>query len=241
MALRGLVAMAVFGLSLLPAAAAGPQPAAKIPVLLDTDIGDDLDDALALALVLASLELDLRGVTTVAGDAHTRALIVCRLLHAVGRGDVPVASGSPPRDSPDFGGQMQYGLRPAFRKRPERDGAVEFLYKQLKARPGELTLLAIGPLTNVAELLTTHPDCKPWGKRIGLMGGAVRVGYEGKPPAAAEWNVKSDVKAARAVFAAGVPLVVAPLDATADLRLEGAGLRRLLTTRTPLTDQLHSL
>src|SRR5688572_9567785 len=97
------------------APAAGRCPAAeeklkRVPVLIDTDIGSDIDDALALALVIQSPELDLRGVTTVSGDAYTRALIVCRLLHAVGRGDVPVASGTPPREVPDASGQMQYGL-----------------------------------------------------------------------------------------------------------------------------------
>jgi purine nucleosidase len=223
-----------------PAAAQKP-PVAKVPILLDTDIGDDIDDAFALALALASPEIDLRGVTTVSGDAHTRALIVCRLLHAVGRTDVPVASGAPARAVPDFSGQMQYGLRPSFRKRPERDAAVEFLYKQLKARPGELTLVPVGPLTNVAELLHKHPDCKPWIKRIVLMGGGVRVGYNLKPPPIPEWNIKSDVKAAQAVFASGVPLVVAPLDATANVRLEGPQRRRLWSAGTPLTNQLHAL
>ena len=58
---------------------------ARVPVLIDTDIGDDIDDALALALALSSPELDVRGVTTVHGDAHSRALLVCRFLHAVGR------------------------------------------------------------------------------------------------------------------------------------------------------------
>jgi inosine-uridine nucleoside N-ribohydrolase len=224
----------------VPADAQEP-PAAKVPILLDTDIGDDIDDAFALALALASPEIDLRGVTTVSGDAHTRALIVCRLLHAVGRDDVPVASGAPARSVPDSRGQMQYGLRPSFRKRPERDTAVEFLYKQLKARPGELTLVPVGPLTNIAELLRKHPDCKPWIKRIVLMGGAVRVGYNLKPPPIPEWNIKSDVKAAQTVFASGVPLVVAPLDATANLRLEEEQRRRLWGAGTPLTNQVHAL
>src|SRR5262249_9707919 len=201
MALSKLLAAGAALLFLLgtpPAASAQAPPVPKVPILLDTDIGDDIDDALALALALASPEIDLCGVTTVSGDAHTRALIVCRLLHAVGRGDVPVASGAPDRPVPDFSGQMQYGLRPSFRKRPERDTAVEFLYKQLKARPGELTLVPVGPLTNVAELLRKHPDCKPWIKRIVLMGGGVRVGYNLKPPPVPEWNIKSDVKAAQA-------------------------------------------
>src|SRR5437899_5386280 len=95
---------------------ASQSPSQKHLVLLDTDIGDDIDDAFALALALRSPELDLRGVTTVHGDAHTRALIVCRLLHAIGRDDIPVAAGTPPREPPEFRGQFQYGLRPCFRK-----------------------------------------------------------------------------------------------------------------------------
>src|SRR5947209_7540687 len=96
----------------LPALGPGAEPAprGKVPVLLDTDIGDDIDDAFALALALASPEIDLRGVTTVAGDAYTRALLVCRLLHEVGRDDVPVASGAPPRDPPSSAKMFQYGL-----------------------------------------------------------------------------------------------------------------------------------
>ncbi len=216
-----------------------PQERVKVPVLFDTDVGGDIDDALALALVLSSPELDLRGVTTVDGDAHTRALIVCRLLHAVGRGDVPVASGKPPQEPPDYRGQLQYGLRPCFRKRPVKESAVEFLYNQLKANKGELTLLAVGPLTNVAELFTKHPDCKPWVKRVVVMGGALRVGYEGKPPAVPEWNIKSDVEAAKKVFAAGVPLVVAPLDATVQLKLDEP--RRVIHQNEGLNRQLKAL
>jgi purine nucleosidase len=214
---------------------------AKLPVLLDTDIGGDVDDALALALALSHPRLDLRGVTTVHGDSHTRALIVCRLLHAVGRDDIPVASGGRERASPDYEGQMQYGLRPCFRKRPVKEPAAEFLYKQLKAHPGELTLLAVGPLTNVAELFTCHPDCKPWVRRVVVMGGALRVGYKGKPPAEPEWNVKSDVKAAKAVFASGVPLLVVPLDSTVDLKLGARQLKAIFHHRSLLTDQLEAL
>ena len=102
----------------LAGASERPTPA-RVPVILDTDIGDDIDDAFALALLLQSPELDVRGVTTVFGDAHTRALIVCRLLHELGRKDIPVASGQPARARPKYGGQMQYGLRPCFRLRPQ--------------------------------------------------------------------------------------------------------------------------
>jgi purine nucleosidase len=217
------------------------QSTNKIPIIIDTDIGDDIDDALALALALSSPELDIRGITTGTGDAHTRALMVCRLLHAVGRDDIAVAAAGKSREKPDYNGQLQYGLRPSFRKRPERASAVEFLYQQLKARPGELTIVALGPLTNLAELLTQHADAKPWIKRIVFMGGALRVGYESKPPVEAEWNICSDIKAARTVFASGIPLVVAPLDATADLKLPEPLTKRIVQTATPLCNQLHAL
>jgi inosine-uridine nucleoside N-ribohydrolase len=216
------------------------RAAEKVPVLVDTDIGDDIDDAFALGLILASPELDLRGITTVQGDAHTRALIACRLLHAVGRKDVPVAAGRERRDNPELRGQMQYGLRPVYRG-PVRESAVEFLYRQLKVHKNELTLLAIGPLTNIAALIDKHPDCKPWIKRLVLMGGAVKVGYNGKPPVEAEYNVKTDIKAAQTVFRAGVPLLLVPLDATANIKVDDAALRKLFAAATPLTNQLRAL
>jgi inosine-uridine nucleoside N-ribohydrolase len=218
--------------------AAGPP---RIPILLDTDVGDDIDDALALALVLSSPELELRGLTTVFGDAHTRALLLCRLLHAIGRDNIPVASGQPSRDPPHYRGQLQYGLRPCFRKRPVKENAVEFLYAKLKAEPGKLTLVAIGPLTNIADLLSRHSDCKPWIKRLVLMGGSVRIGYKSKPPAEVEWNIKCDIPAARAVLRSGVPLVIAPLDATANLQLQGTQREAVFRAGSPLSNELRAL
>jgi inosine-uridine nucleoside N-ribohydrolase len=229
-------------LAAVPARAAGP---AKVPILLDTDLGSDIDDAFALALVLASPELDLRGVTTVGTDAEDRAWMVCRLLTAVGRRQIPVAWGRAPQPKEDIEGQIQYRRHPAVifnrTSRPIKAAATEFLYSRLKAEPGKLTVVALGPLTNIARLLAEHPDCKPWIKRIVLMGGSVRAGYEGKPGPVAEWNIKSDIPAARAVFTSGIPLVVAPLDATVPLKLEGPQRRRLFGACTPLTFQLHAL
>jgi inosine-uridine nucleoside N-ribohydrolase len=224
---------------------AGAATADKVPILLDTDIGSDLDDAFALALALASPEVELVGVTTCGAGAEDRAWMVCRFLTAVGRRDVPVAWGRDPQPGSAVAGQIQYRRHPAviFNRtaKPVKESAVELLYARLRSRPGELTVVALGPLTNVARLLAEHPDCKPWIKRIVLMGGSLRAGYEGKPPAEAEWNVKTDVAAARAVFASGVPLVVAPLDATATLRLEEPLRRRLFAACTPLSFQVQAL
>lgn len=216
-----------------------PAPA-RTPVIVDTDIGDDIDDALALALVLKSPELEVRGITTVHGDAATRATLVCRMLHLIGRAEIPVAIGKS-SPNPNRAGQMQYAMRPSFRKRPVKENAIEFMYAQLKANPGEITILTLGPLTNLAELIDKHPDCKKWIKRVVAMAGALEVGYNGKPPAEPEWNVKQDIKAAQAVFASDLPLVVVPLDATHDLKLEGKALSRVLQLGELLNNQLHAL
>jgi inosine-uridine nucleoside N-ribohydrolase len=243
--LRPLSGAALLAIVLCAAAPVSAAAQARVPILLDTDIGSDIDDAFALALALASPELDLRGVTTVSSDAQTRAWIVCRFLTAVGRREVPVAWGRDPQPASPIDGQIQYRRHPAVifnrTSRPVKESAVDFLYARLKADPGKLTIVAIGPLTNVARLLTEHPDCKPWIKRIVLMGGAVRVGYKGTPPPEPEWNIKSDVAAARTVFTAGLPLVVAPLDATTTLKLTAPLRRQLFKACTPLTLQLQAL
>jgi len=214
--------------------------AERLPVILDTDIGTDIDDAFALALALASPEIELRGVTTVSADAYTRALIACRLLHAAGRGDVPVAAGRPRRPEPENKGQFRYGIEGDFPNSPVTEPAAEFLYRKLQAEPGKITLVTIGDLTNVGRLLTEHPEAKPWIRRIVVMGGAVRVGYNGKPPAVWEWNIRSDIRAARVVFSSGVPLLVAPLDATM-VRLEEPLRGRIFAAGTRLGNELQAL
>jgi purine nucleosidase len=234
-----------FALQLSPERSTFAAANERIPIIVDTDIGSYIDDPFALALVLASPELDLRGVTTVGGDTESRAWMVCRLLSAVGRSDVPVAWGRAPQPEAAIGEQSQYRRHPAViysrTARPVKETAVELMYNQLKAGPGKITLLALGPLTNVAQLLETHPDCKPWIKRIVLMGGAVRVGYAGKPPAEAEWNIRLDIKAAKTVFNSGVPLVVVPLDATVGVKLDQTRRDKIFKSATPLTYQLQAL
>ena len=234
------------GLLLAPTLGATAEPSPdKIPIILDTDIGTDIDDAFALALALASPEIDLQGVTTVGSDAETRAWMVCRLLTAVGRREVPVAWGRDPQAKSPIEGQYQYRHHPApiFNRtsKPVKESAVEFLYARLKAQPGKLTLVPIGPLTNIARLLTEHPDSKPLIKRIVLMGGSVNVGYDGKKGPAVEWNIKCDIPAAQAVFGSGIPLVVAPLDATGTVYLDEPLRRQLFAACTPLTFQVQSL
>ena len=217
----------------------------KIPILFDCDIGEDIDDTFALAAILASPELDVRGITTVGEDSYKRAQIVCRFVTAVGRPEIPVAAGLPVKTTKPLPyWQVQYGNHASvyFRDpKPAKMPAPEFLSKHLKDHPGELTLLAVGPLTNIAALLTKYPECKPMIKRIVLMGGSVRRGYNDGSQPQAEYNIAQDAKAAQVVFRSGVPLVVAPLDATAMLKLDAKRQKRLFDAGSILTLSLQAL
>jgi len=220
----------LFAVLLLSAHAALP-----IPVLLDTDIGTDIDDAYALAQVIRSPELELLGVTTVAGDAVARARLAAKMLALGGRPEVPVYAG--------ISGPVQY-IKPAdwaagfTSPMLHESGGVEFLRKQINARPGELTLIAVGEMTNVAALLESEPGIGKKIKAIALMGGSVRRGYAPGSKPEPEWNLKSNIKAAQVVFSSGVPLLVAPLDSTSDLKLTHAWLVRIFSQGTPLNDSL---
>jgi purine nucleosidase len=225
--------------------AAGPEAREKVPIILDCDIGTDIDDAFALALAVLSPELELRGVTTVSGDTMARGKMCCRLLVAADRKDVPVAAGAvdkPPQ--PLRGSQAQYALHPLTvyggAKMLKQD-AVELMYQKLKADPGKITLVAVGPMTNIARLLTEHPDCKPWIKRIVITGGSLRIGYNEKPPAVVDFNLGADPKASQVLFSAGVPLTVAPLDATAMLKLDRDMLERIFAAGSPVSYQVQAL
>jgi inosine-uridine nucleoside N-ribohydrolase len=230
-------------ISIVAGAAAADDTPKRVPILLDTDIGSYVDDAFALGLALASPNVELVGVTTVGEAAEDRAWIVCRFLTHLDRQDIPVAfgRGEQPKGSLDW--QIQYRRHPAVvwdrTAKPLKQTAVELMYEKMKARPGEITIVAIGPLTNVAQLLKEHPDIEP--KQIVFLGGSINAGYDGKPPAVAEWNVKQDVAAARFVFRSDKRVVVVPLDATAGLALSESHRQRLFGAGTPLAAQLCSL
>jgi inosine-uridine nucleoside N-ribohydrolase len=232
----------VFGFVLMNKAGA----VEKIPVLLDTDIGSAIDDAFALALVMASPELELRGVTTCGRQAEDRAWMVCRFLTHLERPDIPVAFGRAPQ--PDYGidWQIQYRRHPAVvwnrTIKPAKESAVELMYRTLKAAPRKVTIIALGPLTNIARLLEKYPDdAKHLIRGIVIMGGSIKVGYNGKGPAVAEWNIKSDIKAARKIFTSGLLNYIVPLDATANLQLDAKRCAKFFAAHTPMTFQLQAL
>ena len=208
------------------------------PIVLDTDIGSDIDDAFALALVLDSPELDLRAVTTVSGDTQARARIAAKMLWQAGRKDVPVAAGEP-------GGKLDISqarwadgfTSPSLRT----EKAVDLMKQEIDRGDGKTVLVAIGPLTNVAALLQHYPDEKKKIKQIVLMGGSIARGYYPDSGPTAEYNIAADIPASRLVFASGIPILMAPLDVTARLQLDAPNLQRLFANSTPLISALHQL
>ncbi len=209
-------------------------------LVIDTDIGDDWDDIFTLVTALRSPEVELLGVTTVAGDVALRARLARRVLALTGRDDVPVAIGAPtPVSVPFTHRRWAEAAPPLLGDEPQ---AAPFLLRTFAAHPGEVTLLAIGPLSNIAAALAN--DAAGFAKvgRVVLMGGSVRRGYGDLPWRAPrgpspEHNIVSDIAAATAVFASGVPLVVAPLDATM-VALDELKRAQIFTRSTPLTDAL---
>ena len=233
--IRGVLLAVV--LALVAATAASAQ---RLPVLLDTDIGTDIDDAYALALILRSPELELLGVTTVAGDAVARARLAAKMLAVEGgaAARIPVYAGTTTATQHINQAAWAAGFSsPAL----HTDGGVAFLRQQIEARPGAITIIAVGELTNVAALLTSSPGIAGKIKQIALMGGAIRRGAQPGSPPQPEWNIKSNAAAARTVFTSGVPLIVAALDATADLKLTPERRVRIFARGSPLTDALAAL
>jgi len=222
------------------AVAQAPQPQL---VIIDTDIGDDIDDAFALGLALPSPELKILGITSAWGDTKLRARLLDRLLCETGRTDIPVAAGIE-KHGP---GQATFSQARCAERQPDKPHApaVDFILDQIKRHPDEITLIGIAPLTNLGAAIERDPATFKKLKRIVIMGGSVRRGYDdlGYLPdhgPDAEYNIAMDPPAAKAVFESGVPLYVMPVDST-QIPL-GEWPRSLLFTRsTNLTDALALL
>ena len=210
------------------------------PVIFDTDIGTDIDDAYALIALIRRPDLELLGVTTVSSDAVARARLAAKLLSVAGGkwAGIPVYAGI--STATQYMKQVEWAdgfTSPSLHD----DGGIEFMRQQINARPGEITLIAVGELTNIAALLDSQPGIGKKIRAISLMGGAVHRGYApGSKPEPA-WNIKSNAAAARTVFTSGVPLLVAPLDSTADLKLTPEMRVQLFSRGIPITDALAAL
>ncbi len=169
-------------------------------LLLDTDIGSDIDDALALAYLLAQKRCRLLGITTVTGEPGKRAALASVLCRVAGR-DIPIHAGSP---VPLLVGQRQPVAQQAealarWTHQPSWPAAtaVEFLRQEIRRHPGQVTMLCIGPLTNIGLLFTVDPEIPSLLKALVLMCGSFTPA--GQKARAVEWNAQVDPHAAAIV------------------------------------------
>ena len=196
-----------------------------IPILLDTDIGSDIDDAVALAYLLRQPRCELLGITTVSGEPEKRAMLADAVCRAGGNFDVPVHVGAehawlvPPKqpNAPQAEALTDRWPHRAFAK---DNTAIDFLRQTIRARPGEITLLAIGPFTNIALLFAIDPEIPALLKHLMLMGGWFTSPQR-------EWNILCDPHSAAKVFASPVPeLTAVGIDVTGRCRLPAGECRR---------------
>ncbi len=210
-------------------------------ILIDTDPG--IDDSLAILLALASPELSLEGLSVVHGNcsleqAVTNGLSILELAHA---GHIPLARGcqlplvQPSLLAPETHGNtgLGYAQLPVPGMRPVRQHGCDFLIEKILSSPGEITLVAIGPLTNLALAIRQEPRIVGALKELIIMGGAIR--HEGNTTALAEFNTYVDPHAAHILYHAGIPTTLVPLDATYECILTPGDVQRLHHIDSPIT------
>jgi len=245
-------------LCLVLVGAAHAQPA-QHKIIFDTDFGmAPQDDCYALMLALHSPELEILGVTTVAGNFSSQqgTADVLRLLEIAGRPEIRVYRGAnmplmhekseyattqhgswwsdaPP--TPPYGGFAT--------KQAEATGAAQFIVDTVEAHPGEVTLMAIGPLTNVAMALRQAPGLAEKVKQIYIMGGAVAALPDGAGNVTpnAEFNFWVDPEAAKVVLRSGVPIVLSPLNVSRKSDMAREWYEKLVAADTPLTRMIRDL
>jgi len=219
----------------------GPaQGTEKIKIIFDTDIAGDIDDAFALALVLTSPEFEVLGITIADGPTDKRAAVCCRMLYNCGQEHIPVAVGRQTRKGSGLPPQLLWGSN--FDKlKPVQQPAADFMIEMLRNYPDQVTIISVGPVTNLADVIEKDPEAWNMVKEVYSMFGSFYMGYNEGPVPDAEWNVRADVKSAMKFMTSGVPITLAGLDVTTMIKFGHERRHRLLMRSSPLTDALCGL
>ena len=212
-------------------------------IILDTDIGSDIDDAICLAYLLAKPECELLGITTVSGEAHNRAMIASTICKAAGK-HIPIFPGAEepliiPQKQPVA---RQAKILPSWEhenKFPQGE-AIEFMRQTIRKNPGEITLVAIGPLTNIALLFKTDPEIPRLIKSLVIMGGV----FIDLAPYPTEWNIRCDPHAAAMVYRANANIHKSiGLDVTLKVKMPVSEVQSRFKAKTlaPVVDIIKTL
>ena len=219
-----------------------PIPAAEVtpvPVIFDTDIGAGIDDTWALAMILCSPQLDLKLIVTAYDNTVNKAKIAARFLERVGRMDIPIGIGIKLNDNSSL--QDEWVKNYDLKRYPgaiHEDG-VAAMINTIRASNGPITLIAVGPYTNIHEALRRAPDITQK-VRVVTMSGSLNRGYDGTYSPDAEYNIRADIPAAKALYSAGWDLTIAPLDTAGLVSIKGMAYQRLLKEEKellPLTER----
>jgi len=206
----------------------------KTPVILASDIGDDIDDTWALGLLLRSPELDVKLVVSDDGKPLYRSKILAKFLEAAKRTDIPVGVGRETAKKGE-GGQSAWVRNYNLNRYPGKvyaDG-VQALVDTIMDSREPVTVIAIGPLPTVAAALEREPRIAEKARFVG-MHGSVRVGYGGSKTPSAEYNVKQDVPACQKVFLAPWEMTITPLDTCGVIDLQGERYQRVRQSKDPI-------
>ena len=209
----------------------------KIPVIFDTDIGDDIDDTWALILLLQSPEFDIKLVTTAVNNTPAKAKIVAKILQIAGRTDIPVGIGiQQNKNSHRQRAWVKDYKLSSYPGTVYRDG-VKAVIDTIMNSPKPITVVAVGPLPNIAAALQREPRIANKAKFVG-MHGSIRRGYGGSSKVSAEYNVRAFAKEARKVFTAAWDVTITPLDTCGIVHLKGQKYQKVLKANTPLAKAL---
>ncbi len=206
----------------------------KIPVIYDSDIGDDIDDTWALGFLLKSPEFDVKLVVGDQGKSDYRAKLFCKFLERAGRTDIPVGVGlNVNAQGVDHQAEWvkDYDLK-SFSGKIYKDG-VQAIIDTIMESPEMITVIAVGPLPNVAEALRREPRIAAKARFVG-MHGSVRLGYGGNKKIAAEYNVRADTKACQKVLSAPWDITITPLDTCDMVHLKGDKYKKVRDSEDPI-------
>ncbi len=207
--------------------------ARRTAVIFDTDIGDDIDDTWALALLLKCPELDVKLVTTDMGKGTNRARLVAKLLEVAGRTDIPIGVGHGSLDGEHA--QMEWVGDYALDSYPGtvHDDGVQAMIETINASEQPVTIIAVGPVPNIAEALRRDPGIAAKARFVG-MHGAVRKGYGDSKEVVPEYNVKADIAACQTALAAPWDVTITPLDTCGLVVLRGDKFSRVRDSDDPM-------
>lgn len=224
-----------------------PLSAQKQKVIFDCDLGGDIDDAFALALLLTSQdELEILGFCMDHGNTPGRGQLACKMLYECGLENIPVFIGRHTatvvgeQTEPEGRSRQMLWAEGFETIKPQAKPAADFILETLNKYPGEVILFTVGPVDNIADVLDKDPGALKKAKQVVAMFGSIKTGYGGGEPSA-EWNVRGSIAAGKKLMNSGANLLLAPLDCTDHVIYPENFLLALSMRNTPLTHALGSL